>query len=190
MPDFINIEIDAEEALTRLSYLSDAADGLPDTVWNAIDEIVIDSIHKTFDEEGRPSQWTPSKKVFKGGKTLYGTGVLYNSVGPSARGPDFTEVSWGAGLPYARAHQYGADIVQQVSPLQVSFFWAKWYETKELMWKALALKFGASKHGKGENFLEIHIPQRRIGLQDEDGNAITGVLREFLIRRPEGMTIG
>ena len=39
---------------------------------------------------------------------------------------------------YAAVHEYGGTFI--ITEPQRSFFWAKWYQTGEIMWKALALK--------------------------------------------------
>jgi len=41
-------------------------------------------------------------------------------------------------IVYSAAHEYGLEN-QVITELQRKFFWAKWYETNEGMWRALAL---------------------------------------------------
>ncbi len=45
----------------------------------------------------------------------------------------------GGGVPYAGIHEHGGFTHPRVTPKSRSFFWAKFYETGDPMWKAMAL---------------------------------------------------
>lgn len=74
--------------------------------------------------------------------------------------------------PYAAIHQFGGNIKQdfEITPKMRKFFWAKHYETKDEMWKALALKKGRIKR-------EFDMPARPyITLTEEDLKEIIEIL--------------
>ena len=68
-------------------------------------------------------------------RELYDTGDLYDNTKMVVEGP-FT-VAIVVDVPYGRVHEYGGTFV--ITPKQRRFFWAKWSETGNTMWKALAL---------------------------------------------------
>jgi hypothetical protein len=77
------------------------------------------------------SSWTPVRANFENQ-----TGALENSgrvvmVNQYSANVEFAIV-------YSAVHEYGLEN-QVITPRQRRFFWAKWYETNEDMWKALAL---------------------------------------------------
>ena len=62
----------------------------------------------------------------------------------------------GKGLAYASIQQFGGETHPVVTEKMIKFFWAKWYETKNDRWKAMAL---AWKEYIGEP-MDIEIPPR------------------------------
>lgn len=104
-----------------------------------------------FDNSGRGDPWTPLR--YRRGKPLVDTGTLRAS-GVATSGPDFAQVSAGRGLVYARIQQEGGTTHPVVTEKSRAFFWAKWFETGEIMWKAMALKY------KVGDTMEIRIPAR------------------------------
>lgn len=56
-------------------------------------------------------------------------------------------------VPYANIHNQGGVIQTKVTPEMRKAFWAKWYDTKEVYWKALALTKKSS--------FTIRIPKRQ-----------------------------
>lgn len=68
-------------------------------------------------------------------RELYDKGDLYDNTKLVVDGP-FT-VAIEVGVPYGRVHEYGGTFT--ITPKQRRFFWAKWAETGDSMWKALAL---------------------------------------------------
>jgi phage gpG-like protein len=78
-------------------------------------------------------------------------------------------------LKYARIHQYGGLTHPTITIQSKKFFWAMWFETKNDMWKAMALKAVGSK-------LNVHIPPRPYLLfQQEDIDWMMGVLGNAII---------
>lgn len=57
-------------------------------------------------------------------------------------------------VPYAAIQELGGTISMTVTDRQNKFFWAKWYETKEPMWRAMGIKYRAG------TTLTIEIPPR------------------------------
>lgn len=66
---------------------------------------------------------------------LYKSGHLYDSVEIVKVNQYAIDVLVGA--EYGAVHEFGYTGV--ITPKQRAFFWAKWYETSDTMWKALAL---------------------------------------------------
>lgn len=104
-----------------------------------------------FDLSGRADPWAPLK--YRKGKPLILTGALRGS-GETTSGPDFAQVTAGRGMMHAAIHQYGGTTHPRVTAKSKAFFWAKWYETGETKWKAMALGFKV-----GEK-MTIRIPAR------------------------------
>jgi len=157
------------------------AESIPPDAWQSIGEVLIQSIMLNFQVGGRPEQWPQSKRAqFKNSvdgegshKTLVDTGALMNS-GRADVGTNFVDVTWGQGLPYAVAQNFGADINQTVTERQRAFFWAKWYESDGTIpaFKAMALA----------KTLHIVLPQRKfMRIQDEDVQTILNILRNYII---------
>lgn len=69
-------------------------------------------------------------------ESLYDTGALHDSV--RAEVVDLSRVDIGVYSVYAAVHEYGLRD-QRITPRQRAFFWAKYSETGNGMWKALAL---------------------------------------------------
>ena len=73
---------------------------------------MIRSTEQNFREGGRPSKWTPSKRVQKfGGKTLVQSGRLKNSVDYKA---EKNRLTVGTNVVYAAPHQWGLKETQTV----------------------------------------------------------------------------
>ena len=70
---------------------------------------------------------------------LYESGGLYDSGRTKKINQYRVDVVFGSKeIPYAAVHEYGLDR-QVITDLQRRFFWARYAETKDDMWKALAL---------------------------------------------------
>jgi hypothetical protein len=67
---------------------------------------------------------------------LYDTMALWESIEP--RKVNQYRVDVRVGVEYGAAHEYGLEN-QRITDRQRRFFWAKWAETGDEMWKALAL---------------------------------------------------
>jgi phage gpG-like protein len=79
----------------------------------------------------------------------------------------------GGGTPDAFAHQFGADFLEIVTPKQRGFFWKRFYDTGDEMWKAMALS----------KSLHIVIPQRSfMEFQEEDKEYIANLFKARLIQ--------
>ncbi len=61
-----------------------------------------------------------------------------------------SSVGWGGGLPYPKVHEMGWEIPRTLRMRK--FFWAKWHETREDFWKAMAIS----------NKPTVTIPQRSV----------------------------
>lgn len=92
-----------------------------------------------------------------------------NTVGKDFDGASAT-VSWG-GTPDTFAHQFGADIIQIVSNDQRNFFWRRYYETGDDMWKAMACSAT----------LVIRLPARPVLLQPEDYSFAQSLLSDRVL---------
>jgi len=78
--------------------------------------------------------WQAKQNVMSQG--LHETGDLWSSI--EARKVNQFTVAVRVGVEYAATHEYGLE-KQTITPRQRRFFWAKFAETKDDMWKALAL---------------------------------------------------
>lgn len=105
----------------------------------------------SFDMGGSLEPWEPLKH--RRGKPLNLTGKLRGS-GVATSGPDFAQVAAGKGFVYAAIHQFGGETHPRVTVKSRAFFWAKFFETGNVMWKAMALKY------KVGDRMEIRIPAR------------------------------
>jgi phage gpG-like protein len=167
------VSIEDGGLLTRLTGMALRAENLAPIFKSIGDEIVAPSIKQNFIDEGRPSQWQPSRSAIEDGRrTLWKTGRLAQSAKTSSYGENFVEVTTGAGLGAYPIFLSRGTNSQIVSPKQRGFFWAKFYETGRTFWRAMAL----SKTLKG-------LPTRRFSLvQDADVVAIQNKLKDYLIR--------
>ena len=124
-------------------------------------------------DEGRPSQWVPSRSAIEEGRrTLWKTGKLAQSSVTTSYGDSFVEVTTGGGLGMYPIYLSQGTRPQTPSQRQKGFFWAKFYETGQTFWRAMAL----SKTLKG-------LPARRFSLvQDVDVVTIQEKLKNYLIK--------
>ncbi len=104
-----------------------------------------------FDMSGRTDPWAPLK--YRSGKPLILTGALRGS-GEASSGADYAQLAAGRGMMHAAIHQYGGTTHPTFTEKMRAFYWAKWYETQDTKWKAMALG-----HKVGET-LTIRIPAR------------------------------
>lgn len=104
-----------------------------------------------FDLSGRGDPWAPLK--YRKGKPLVLTGALRAS-GEATSGADYAQTTAGRGMMHAPLQQYGGETHPVVTERSRAFYWAKWYETHEVMWKAMALKY------KVGDKMTIRIPAR------------------------------
>ena len=105
----------------------------------------------SFDMGGGVEKWEPLKH--RKGKPLVVSGALRAS-GVATSGADFAQVTAGRGIVYALIHQFGGLVHPRVTARSRAFFWAKYFETGDPMWKATALKFKVGQR------MEIRIPAR------------------------------
>jgi len=135
--------------------------------------IIKRSVTLTFQVGGRPVPFVPLKS---GGETpLVGSGKLMRSL-REYYGIEWAEVVAGEQLPYAAIHQHGGIIHQDVTEKQRKFFWARWYDTGDEMWKRMALS----------NELNIIIPRRPyMVLQEQDIEEILELIGNFVLTYPE-----
>lgn len=108
----INIEIDADQLVKTLAILEDKLAAVEPYVWDSIADILLQSVSENFQISGRPEAWLSSQRVMKyGGKTLVKSGALMASGLVAERTENAIAVSWGAGLEYAKIHQFGGTIM-------------------------------------------------------------------------------
>lgn len=162
----ISVSIEDNGFLQRLTALVVRAGEIQQSVFEDIGTILINSIHNNFKVSGRPSTWTPSKKIAtRGGQTLIESGALMNSAEVSSVSADHVEVSIGGDLPYAAIHQFGGVINHPGSDkLQVFDIGGKTVFSK-----------GTKPH-------QITIPARKyFRIQDEDKDSIMNLLHDFIL---------
>jgi phage gpG-like protein len=169
----------------RLTAMAARLEAIPQSVFQTIGEMFIESIHMNFDVEGRPIQWPPSKAALEEGrKTLTKTGALRNSGQIEEITPNSVTVTWGNGLPfdYGVVHQFGDSWTATPTEKQRKFMWAKWYQNKA------ATQYKGSALAKTWN---IHLPARRFfNLQDDFLQSAGEVMRQYIINgQTEGITI-
>lgn len=70
---------------------------------------------------------------------------------------DGVKGEFGSRVDYLPTHEFGATINQTVTARQIAFFWAKWFESGEDVWKASALKFMHKS-----KTLQITVPARPV----------------------------
>jgi phage gpG-like protein len=153
-----------------LKNMADRAFNVPEDVMKNIGQVMIRSIAQNFLDEGRPSQWQPSRAAMnEGRRTLFKTGRLATSSQVTSVDSKHVEVTTGHGLNYAKYVHFGTRN-QLISDKQRGFFWFKFKETQDTFWKAMAL----SKTLKG-------LPARRFSLfQDEDVRTISEMLSHYI----------
>lgn len=169
-----SVSIEAGGLIQRLGALAARASEIPRQVFEDIGTLLVESVHMNFEVGGRPQPWTPSKRVLKeGGQTLVQSGALMNSVAVSAIGDNFVEVGMGEGLPYALIHQFGGTIDHPGSDK---------FQVFEMDGHMIF-----THHTKAHT---IELKARRyFRIQDTDADGILNILANYIIRRPEGMTI-
>jgi len=60
----------------------------------------------------------------------------------------------GSTVPYARIHEKGGHMSTIITPKMRKFFWAKFYDTGEGMWKGMALSKGIERNVPARPYLE------------------------------------
>lgn len=139
---------------------------------------MVRSVQKNFERGGRPA-WAPVKS---GETPLVASGKLYRSVKYMV-GKNEVVILAGEGLPYARIHHFGGVTHPVITRKSRAFFWAMWFETKDVKWKYMALKQVGST-------MNVKIPARPYMLiQPEDVEFIKDVFlgESITIIHPNGM---
>lgn len=130
---------------------------------------------RTKEWDGKP--WIQTKRFVKRGSLMVRTSSLVNSIRPSL--VTHTKVRISAGnskVPYAQVHNEGGIVRPQVTRKMRKWAWAKHYETKDPMYKAIALT--------RKNRLNIKIPRRQFMGHSQRLNAkiqqrIMGLMRDI-----------
>lgn len=110
-------------------------------------------------------------------RTKYGAiPRLYDRFADSVKGESDSrsaEVEVGRGMPDTFAHQFGANISQAITQKQKGFFWHKFYETDDEMWRAMALS----------DILFIRLPVRKLipDFTKEDKDSIGSILSKSIL---------
>lgn len=136
--------------------LTDAVKKLPKWAGNATLNFYKDSWRREGYITHSFTPWPKRKKAQKRDRgILIKSGALRRSLRMSVSG---NTITISTDMPYAKAHNEGAHIVQKVSARQKRFFWAMHMKAKKTkrtqeaeFWKRMALS----------TTLNIHVPQRR-----------------------------
>ena len=130
---------------------------------------------------GGYGHWMPQKYP-TGGKLMMRSHALYES-GTTHSNAESAQLNWGFGLPYARIHQTGGMANPNVTAQSRKYFWRRFYETGNDMFKWMAL----SK----KTVFSVSIPARPISLTSEDIQYIAAILgtRDFKITTNYGASI-
>lgn len=141
-------------------------------ILNDIKTELTDEFDRNFEREAFFSKpWNP-----KAPNGLKLSGNLRNSIQSEVKG---NSVVFTSQLPYAAIHNEGGEIT--VTAKMKKFFWAKYKETDEEMYKALALKKVGNK---------ITIPQRQfLGDSPEVTKAIEQIIKENMNEHFKGVAI-
>ncbi len=161
------------EGLDKLNRLAKEFSRLESVLPTKLGNIAVNFFKDSFQRQGfieknRVEKWKPRKEWpgMKGrsrGKQralLVKTGRLRRSIRVTQKGKGFVIV--GTDVPYARAHNEGGEIKQTVNitAKMRKFFWARFYDTGDTMWKHLALKRTPIKR-------TINMPERKfMGLSE------------------------
>lgn len=140
------VSIDDGGMTQRLTALASRLEAIPQSVFQTIGEMFIESIHMNFEVGGRPLAWTPSKRAQEtGGKTLIQSGALRDSGEIEEITANSVTVTWGNGLAfdYGVVHQFGASFMHPGSDK-----WQSW------------MKDGKRMYSHGTKPHNITIPQR------------------------------
>lgn len=84
----INFVVDDSEITSLTDHWLEGLENLP---MEQIGEMLVDSVHRNFDEEGRPTSWEP-RQDDNPWPILNKTGHLYNSIHVTEVGTDFVNV--------------------------------------------------------------------------------------------------
>lgn len=128
-----------------------------------------DEFDKNFERQGFFTQaWARRKSPIRGdGHILVASGDLRRSVQSRS---DASSITFFSTSPYAAIHNEGGEI--KVTAKMKRFFWAKYYESKNEFWRAMALM----KVGK-----TIKIPKRQfLGMAPEVEKTVTGIIEDNL----------
>lgn len=113
----INITLSGVETLKKRLEGIRARSANLSPVMDKIGRWMVDSVHKNFDSQGRPTPWKPQKTPSKTGRILYLSGSLYNAIrytsgSQSAR----VYISGGKASKYAKIHQHGGSTGRSYIP--------------------------------------------------------------------------
>lgn len=130
------------------------------------------SIQLNFIEQGRP-KW-PGKFIDDGRAILTGKTARLQSQINVVRDDNKSSVSIGSALPYSRIQQEGGQI--HITPKMRKYFWAKFKETSNPKWKALALTKKDSITIPARKYLAI--PESDYGrIENSVANAVKSVIQ-------------
>lgn len=115
------IEINHKQSkrVERLFVNLEQAIKKPQPALKQIGELMVASIHKNFEEQGRPTKWAPlspmtlamrRNKDKSSIKILQDTGRLRNSITYDATRSGGTAVAIGTNVKYGKIHQYGGKV--------------------------------------------------------------------------------
>lgn len=97
-----------------------------------------DEFDQNFERKAFFDKKWPNRKYKNKGSLMNISGNLRFSIEQNRKVYGNT-IEWSSALPYAKIHNEGGVIEQEPSDLQRKFYWAKYRETKNPMYKASAL---------------------------------------------------
>jgi len=134
---------------------------------------MLGSVLENFSAGGRPTPWAP---LANGERShLFGGGDLASRIYDTC-GANWAEVR-APELPYSAIHQFGGTTHPTFTDKMRRFMWARWYQTKDAKWKAIALR-----HVVGEK-LNVRIPARPyLMFQEEDIDYLHKMFQDSIIK--------
>lgn len=155
---------------------------VPEDVMKSVGQVMIRSIAQNFLDEGRPSQWQPSRAAMnEGRRTLMKSGRLATSSHVTSVDGKHVEVTTGQGLNYAKFVHFGTQN-RLATDKQRRYLWAVVFKN---------FKFDRS-HAQSSPMMLRGLPARRFNLfQDEDVTRISGMLSQYIFfnQKEFGVTI-
>ena len=181
----ISVKTEDRGALTRLSLMASRS-VIPADIMRQIGDTVVGYMFRGF---AGANDWPANKS----GKPLLGgtSGRMASGIHIGEVRENSVEVlsASKSEQPWIFIHQFGGTILQEISQRQVSFFWAMFYESHHVMWKAMALKYRGGGKGYLQGFggtMRIEIPQREwFKIYDEVPDKSLDIIARYVLGTEE-----